>query len=264
MRSDGRETASVRRLAAGAIVALALGVGACASQHADAHAAPVGEGVLVAGAHDLATASFGAERELDRVVSDSGPGTSERAIGSSLTTMRPTQYHGHAALLLTKTSRRGTAEFVDTALVLRAGLVPVWEVASNSRGWHGRFDFDGPTVHVDAASPDSTHRATHTYPYPVFSFNELDEIVRAVPLRDGYHTIVALYSEGDDALETDTISVSAPRDGTVWNVRFADPVIISHYMVDSVTRRVTALEVTYHKWPMRLRFLPDSTARGSI
>jgi len=178
----------------------------------------------------------------------------------------PTRYRGRAALLFTKMSQRGSAVFVDTTLVLRDGLVPVWEVAGNSRGWHARFDYDRAKVRVDAVSPDSTHRATHTYAYPVFNFNELDAIVRALPLRDGYHTVVALYSEGDDGIEMDTLSVSAPRSGGAWNVRFADPVIISNYEVDGATRRITALEVAYHKWPMRLHFLDsndhDLSTRG--
>lgn len=254
--TPGRSAALLTAIAACAVI------GACAASRPTVGVSPSGDGVLAAGARELATSTFGDEQASYRIVSDSGPGTAERTIGASASAIRPTQYEGREALLLTSMSRRGSSTFVDTALVLRDGLVPVWERAHNSRGWHARFDYDGATVRAEISTPDSTHRATHTFPHPVFNFNELDEIVRAVPLHDGYHTIVALYSEGDDGLEMDTITVTVPHDGHAWDVRFADPVIISHYAIDGTTRRIVAREVTYHKWPMRIRYLADSTGRS--
>ncbi|HKW47850.1 MAG TPA: alpha/beta hydrolase, partial [Gemmatimonadaceae bacterium] len=88
--------------------------------------------------------------------------------------------------------------------------------------------------------------STTTYPFRVFNFNELDEVVRSVPLRPGYRAIVPLYSEGDNALETDSVDVEGTDSSGVWNVRFADKVIIGHYGIDGATRRIVRYEVNRH------------------
>lgn len=241
-------------------VATAATIVACAAQQhrvADGTLAPSGA-IILPGATELVTAKFTDEQETDRAVFDSGPGTVARVVGAMTTGIQPTRYHGKAALLLTKMSRRGASVFIDTALVLRDGLVPVWEISNNSRGVHTRFEYDGPTVRLTSTSPDSSHAATHTYPRRVFHFNELDAIVRAIPLRTGYHAIVPLYSEGDDSLEMDTVAVVGHH-GRTWDVRFADPVIVTHYGVDDVTRRIVSTEITRQGGrPWRTRLIHDT------
>jgi hypothetical protein len=71
-----------------------------------------------------------------------------------------------------------------------------------------RITYDGARVRRTDRQGDSVVRQVdHTYGVRVFPFAVLDQIVRAVPLREGYRAILPLYSEGDDALEMDTIQV---------------------------------------------------------
>ena len=114
-------------------------------------------------------------------------------------------------------------------------------------------------------TPDSSVApSTTTYRVRVFHFNELDELVRSLPLRAGYHAVVPLYSEGDNALETDTVDVEGTDDTGVWNVRFSDKVIIGHYGIDGLTRKIVRYDVSRHadKAHFRYLFRSDSTRVG--
>ncbi|MGH7648097.1 MAG: hypothetical protein ACREND_08255 [Gemmatimonadaceae bacterium] len=157
-----------------------------------------------------------------------------------------TSYQGVAAVVIVLSQPSAQHPFVDSALVRRDGLAPIWEV-QHSGTKRTRYDYDGAIVRRTVTEPDSAAtRSTVTYPFRVFNFNELDEVIRSVPLRNGYHAIVPLYSEGDNALETDTIDVGGQDGAGVWNVRFADKVIIGHYGIDGATRRITRYDLNRH------------------
>lgn len=166
--------------------------------------------------------------------------------GEGRTETHVTSYQGTPALLLISSFIGRGPPFVDSALVLREGLAPVWEIhhAGNRRT---RFEYNGSHVSLEVTTPDSARRqAAHAYDLPVFHFNELDAVIRAVPLRRGYHRIVPLYSEVDDALEMDTVSVEDQDASGTWNVRFADKVIIGHYGIDPATRTIVRKDVERH------------------
>ncbi|HEX6809757.1 MAG TPA: hypothetical protein VF118_17350 [Gemmatimonadaceae bacterium] len=76
----------------------------------------------------------------------------------------------------------------------------------------------------------------------MFAFNELETLVRSLRYRVGQRVVVPLFSEGDHALEHDTLSVlsrTTQDDGApLWTIEFADPVITTRYRVDGRSREV--------------------------
>jgi hypothetical protein len=95
-------------------------------------------------------------------------------------------------------------------------------------------------------SGDSTATVERRYDAPVFAFSEIEMLVRSLPYRPGYTAILPLYSEGDDAIEMDSVAVVDARPNR-WTVRFADPAIIAVYGIDAGTRRIVSYEVTSRK-----------------
>lgn len=240
-----------------ALVLGAAAMGACASGPQFARSAQPGNDaavLLLPGARELASSVLGEEAVGYRVVADSGAGSRARRVGSARIQVHPTTYDGKPALLLVTSTSRGAMQYFDSALVRRDDLAPVWEVA-DFRGWHRRFEYDGARVRLVATSRDSVLRGEHTYPHAVFGFNEVDMLVRTIPLASGYRAIVPLYSEGSDALEMDTISVARPHANGPWDVRFSDPVIVSHYEIDPATRAIVSRVITRQDGsPIRLHY----------
>jgi hypothetical protein len=141
--------------------------------------------------------------------------------------------------VLVTTSMRG---YADSAIILRSGLRPIREI-QNYFARHRRlvYEYDGNRVHVRDSTADSTVRVSdHTYDGDVFHFNELGLVMRSLPLRAGYEAILPLYSEGDDALEMDTVKVVGKNDQGTWVVRFADRVVVTQSTIDENTRRITS------------------------
>lgn len=222
----------------------ALLVAACAQSHPRS-LTPTGK-VLVPGDADLTTTHFHDASITYHVLQAGSATTPEREVAQSSDTTQLTSYKGVPALLRIQGSVTRGRVYIDSALVLREGLSPVWEVQHS--GAHSiRIDYSGTRVRRTDAAPDTALRQVdHTYDIPVFHFNELNQLIRSVPLRTGYYAILPLYSEGDDALEMDTVRVEG-RDSTgVWNVRFADKVIIGHYGIDGSTREMVRYEVERH------------------
>jgi hypothetical protein len=97
-----------------------------------------------------------------------------------------------------------------------------------------------------------------------FAFNEMEAAMRSLPLRPGYQVILPLFSEIDELVEHDTITVvggPASRDGVQpdsWMVRFADPAIVSIYAIDVKTREVLAETVTQRRSGKKMRYVPSS------
>jgi hypothetical protein len=137
-------------------------------------------------------------------------------------------------LLLVTTGQVRAKPFVDSSLVKRHGLAPVWEVSQ----------FDGKVKRW-------------TYKGDVFNFQELDDLLRSLPLREGYERILPLFSEGDDSLEMDTVRVVSRDPTGRWTLRFADPAIVATYEIDEQTRRIVRHEHVSRRSGATLRFVPE-------
>lgn len=256
---------AIRSAVRAALVLGAVGASACAPgpQFASSVARPTSADVvlLVPGTRTLASSALHDETVGYQVFADSGAGTAERRFGAGRSEIHAVTYAGKPALLLVASTSRGAMHFLDSALVRRDDLTPISEV-SEFRGWHRRFEYDGARVRFVATSADSARNGEHTYPHPVFQFNEVDVLVRTIPLLAGYRAIVPLYSEGSDELEMDTISVARPRATGPWDVRFSDPVIVSHYGIDPATRAILSRVITRQdRSPLRLRYELEAAAR---
>jgi hypothetical protein len=198
--------------------------------------------VLLPGSTELTTSHLKADGARYRYIYKQAADSTEREMGIGGWAVTPTKHNGKAALLLTTNFARGTNTFLDTALVMQDGLHPVWEV-SRSGAKTTRWDYSGKVVRMAVTHPDSgTRNKAHTYDVPVFHFNELDVLIRSIPMREGYEAILPLYSEGSDELEMDTVRVNARGADGVWAVRFADPAIVAMYGIDG-SRKIVRYEV---------------------
>src|SRR5581483_12083889 len=99
--------------------------------------------------------------------------------------------------------------------------------------FHGtrRYRYEGNRVTGTVQPVDSAARQLdRAFPYPVFAFSEVDLLACSLPFHPGASFVVPLFSEMDEDLETDTLTVVG-RDTTSsaarWVVRFADPAIVS-------------------------------------
>lgn len=242
--SCSARAAAARPVRFRAWLSCALLVAACAPPHARL-LTPTG-GVLAPGATQLNTTQFRDASLAYKVIQAGSADARERQVAQSSDTTQLTTYNGVPAILLIQGSTTRGRLFSDSALVLRDGLSPVWEV--QHAGTHViRIDYSGRRVRRTDSAPDTAPRhVDHMYDVPVFHFNELTQLVRSIPLHAGYHAILPLYSEGDDALEMDTVRVEGQDSAGVWNVRFADKVIIGHYGIDGNTREMVRYEVERH------------------
>jgi hypothetical protein len=198
--------------------------------------------LLIPGSSELTTGHLKADAGRYRYLFKPAADSAERDLGTGGWGVTPTKHNGKAALLLTTNFTRGTNVFSDTALVMHDGLHPVWEVSRNGVKTT-RWEYSGNHVRMSYTYPDSgTRTKEHTYDVPVFHFNELDVLIRSIPMREGFEAILPLYSEGSDELEMDTVRVNARGADGVWVVRFADPAIVATYGVDA-SRRIVRYEV---------------------
>jgi hypothetical protein len=188
---------------------------------------------------------------------DSSLSRSEREVARAEVDELPLSESGASGMIIVTVVATANARtaFVDSAVVDRLTLAPRWEVM-HSGSTRTRFDYAGPRVTLVRQHADSAPvRAEHMYAMPVFHFNELDLLIRSLPLRVGYHAILPLYSEGSDALEIDTADVIR-RDSTgKWEIRFADPAIIATYRIDERERLEVAFDRmlrTNHSWMRRV------------
>jgi hypothetical protein len=131
----------------------------------------------------------------------------------------------------------------DSLVVARAGLAPGEELL-RTNGSVIAIRYDGRHVAGTVQSPDSAVRSfAIDAPEPPFAFNELETIVRSLPLRAGFQAVVPLFSEIDRRVEYDTVAVLDTR-GARWRVRFADAVIVTMYEVDGATRAIVGQEIS--------------------
>ena len=137
-------------------------------------------------------------------------------------------------LMLVTTGEVRSKPVVDSSLVKRHGLAPIWEVSQ----------FDGKVKRW-------------TYKGDVFNFQELDDLLRSLPLREGYERILPLFSEGDDSLEMDTVRIGSRDPTGRWTLRFADPVIVATYEIDERTRRIVRHEHVFRQTGATVRFVEE-------
>ena len=213
--------------------------------------------VLVPGAAEITTTHLrnaaGSYRYLARMPTGD---TTEHETGTGRTEQVLMQHNGKPAVMLVSSFSRKDQTFVDSALVMRSGLVPVWET-SRFGSRVTRYDYAGKEVRLTITSPDSgTRTRQHTYDVPVFHFNELDVLIRSLPLRAGYEAILPLYSEGSDELEMDTVRVMSQGADGVWSIRFADPAIVATYGIHGTTREFIKQEVLQRKSGGHARKVP--------
>ncbi|MFN8572115.1 MAG: hypothetical protein U0132_08665 [Gemmatimonadaceae bacterium] len=170
----------------------------------------------------------------------------EKQAGAQRVTEASTTYRGKPAVWLI-TSGQSDGAWVDSALIYRDGLAPIVE-SFHSGKLAERYEYDGARVRVTHTQSDSAPVIKqHAYATPVFSFQQLDAVIRSLPLRRGYEAVLPLYSEGDDSVEVDTVQVVSRAPDGVWQVRFADPAIVATVRVQERTRAQVGYEHTFRQ-----------------
>lgn len=238
-----------------AIMLITLVAASC-SPHAAPQVAPCVapcDDVVHAGAPYLVVAHIVDNVDNQRVMSRSATGdTTAKERGRLTIRRRVSSANGVTNVILYKLGHYAGGDFSDTMSMTRDGLRPITE-----RMQFGStvkvIEYDGDRVHETVQVGDSTPRVLdRSFPVPVFGFDQLDLVVQSLPLRPGFHAILPLYSEGDDSLEMDTATVVQPEQASgtsaaTWTVRFADPAIVSTYVIDTLSRRITGYEVQARK-----------------
>jgi hypothetical protein len=179
--------------------------------------------VVSAGSGSLITNHFASEAHIERTLSRAAAGdTTEHesvvtridevvgAAGSSSTIVRVST--GHYA----------GGDYYDSLVVRRTDLQPIREhMRYVQRRLDKRFEYEGGAVHQTNSIADSATSFGRKYNMPVFAFSEIELLVRSLPYRPGFTSILPLYSEGDDAIEMDSISVVSAGPER-WTIRCHD------------------------------------------
>jgi hypothetical protein len=149
---------------------------------------------------------------------------------------------------------------VDSLVVSRRDLAPVRERLF-AGGAIRVFQYLGRRVVGTVTVKDSAPRPYDTtFAEAPFAFNEVEVLVRSVPFRAGVTEVMPLFSEIDQAIEHDTVTVlgtaTAPLDHAprVWRVRFADPAIVTVYDVNQDSRRILGAVTTQRQSGTRFRY----------
>jgi len=149
-------------------------------------------------------------------------------------------------------------QWADTVVMGRDDMVPIRE-ALHLNGRVINLSYSGNTVIRADQFPDSALRTTtQHFDRPVFAFNQLDLLIRAMPLAAGARVILPLYSEITAELELDTLEVTAPPASghSEWTVRFADPAIVTIATVDPATRQFTSYATSFRARAGGMRRVP--------
>lgn len=167
-------------------------------------------------------------------------------------------------LLQVKVSDVHGRRFVDSLLFHRTGLVPVTERMSVGGPEHTVLTYAGARVRRETFHGDSVVAVSDSaFSVPVFGFNQLDLVLRSLPLRPGYRAILPLYSEGTDQLELDSVTVlhedrQARGGAGIWTVQFADPAIVATYDITMADRRIVRHEIRNRTSGDRFRIVADT------
>ena len=149
---------------------------------------------------------------------------------------------------------------VDSLIVSRRGLAPVSErLAAGGAVYVYSYQGDLITGSVQVGDSAPRHYVA-TFGERPFAFNEVEVLIRSVPLRAGATFVIPLFSEIDQAIEHDTIVVIGAEDSGAsegvrpWKVRFADPAIVTIYTVSPDSHRVLDAVTTQRKSGMRFHY----------
>ena len=177
-------------------------------------------------------------------------------LGRTEIVQRAADYQGKAAVL--QILSVPAWDWHDTLLVLQATLHPVWEHA-RAHNRVIRVDVAGGRIRWRTTQGDSVlSQGDSTHVAPAFAFNQVEMLVRSVPLEAGRTVVVPLYSEGRPDVEADTIGVMGgpAGGGSTWLVRFADAAMYTLYRIDGSTREIIGTEVVYRPTGTKYRRLP--------
>ncbi|MDB4915154.1 MAG: hypothetical protein JWM95_2798 [Gemmatimonadetes bacterium] len=218
--------------------------------------APRGDGMLIPGSSELVVSHFRDESGVARILGRAPVGdTTERDMGKSTFAT----HMSAGGTRLHSTSAYSGSGSQDTLVVRTQGLIPETEQL-RMRGSVTDITYDGPRLRISIKRGDSTRTYDRVYPEAPFAFNQLEQIVRSLPFRAGFQAVVPLFSEQDAKVEYDTVHVVgrelvAGRQG--WRVRFADPVIVSTYVIDEATRELLE-QVVMPRRGGRMRYVKAS------
>jgi hypothetical protein len=207
----------------------------------------------------LAPLSLGSEVAHWRVTIRGPRDTADRPLSEKTVAQIPLR-SGSGEVLITSDWPPPTRS-VDSLVVAPTGLRPVRELLAFN-GFTRRYQYAGNHVWGTVQHGDSASRVfDRVFSDPVFAFNENDLLVRAVRFRSGLSVVLPLFSESDESVERDTITVVAPttvrrndRDEDAWIIRFADPAIVSTYVVLATSRELLSVDTQQRRTGSVLRF----------
>lgn len=180
--------------------------------------------------------------------------------------MRLTGYTANSDMVLTK-DWEPPFQSSDTLIVDAGTLHPRHEVLT-FKGVRREFRYNGAHVSGTIQYPDSEPRSVAmSFEEPVFAFNELEPLVRALDYRQGLRIVVPLFSEVDGDLEHDTLSVAghaSEKGADAWVVWFAGPAITTRYVVDAKTRAILDAVTTQRKSGARFHYAYATGGAGRV
>jgi hypothetical protein len=150
---------------------------------------------------------------------------------------------------------------VDTVVIERRGLAPVTEHLEYRGAFHYQYSHNHVTGSIQRQ--DSAARPfDQAFAQDIFAFSEVELLVRSLPFNPGLSLVVPLFSESDAAQELDTMTVIGPDSATSprrgWVIRFADPAIVTRYVIDAQSRAILSAETMQRRTGARLRYVPTS------
>jgi hypothetical protein len=181
--------------------------------------------------------------------------TATRDLGVLTSATHFADYMGRPAILFVRTVPTPQGDIVDSVLMFRHTLAPVWE-HSHQPAKTMLLAFSDSVVTGEWAPVDSAMRSVHhPIPRPVFNATAQELLLGSLPLGDGYRTLVPIYSFELGGMELDTISVvgtgqvklTGGGECEAWKIAFADPFITATFWVDRETRRVLLQDVVSRK-----------------
>jgi hypothetical protein len=181
--------------------------------------------------------------------------TSTRDLGVMTSATHFADYMGRPAILFVRTVPTPQGDIVDSVLMFRHTLAPVWE-HSHQPAKTMLLAFSDSVVTGEWAPTDSAMRSVHhSIPRPVFNATAQELLLGSLPLADGYRALVPIYSFELAGMELDTLSVVGTErvntggggEREAWKIAFADPFITATFWVDRETRRVLLQDVVSRK-----------------
>lgn len=232
-------------LALAAVLAACVQLAACSAQQLDERA------VAPELALETAHITEGVSRWRLTVRKD----TAKRDLGVMTGATHYADYRGHPAILFVRTTPTPQGDIVDSVLLFRHTLAPVWE-HSHQPTKTMLLDFSDSAVTGEWAPADSAMRSVHhPIPRPVFNATAQGLLLGSLPLAEGYRALVPIYSFELGGMELDTLDVvgTGPvklRSGgerEAWKIAFADPFVTASIWVDRETRRVLLEDIVSRK-----------------